>query len=81
MDATFPDLPDDIEALKAALVVELERRVLAEADAAVAQAKLSADQALIGIHSVSHAGQAASADAFGAVVQFHGNNSSSFCAG
>jgi hypothetical protein len=36
---------------------------------------------LIGIHSVSHAGQAASADAFGAVVQFHGNNSSSFCAG
>ncbi len=47
MDASFPDLPDDIEALKAALVVERERRVLAEADAAVAQARLSADQALI----------------------------------
>ena len=49
MDASFPDLPDDIEALKAALVVERERRVLAEADAAVAQARLSADQALIRI--------------------------------
>ena len=47
MDASFSDLPDDISALKAALVVERERRVLAEADAAVAQAKLSADQALI----------------------------------
>jgi transposase len=47
MDASFPDLPDDIEALKAALVAERERRVLAEADAAVAQARLSADQALI----------------------------------
>jgi hypothetical protein len=47
MDASFPDLPGDIEALKAALVGERERRVLAEADAAVAQARLSADQALI----------------------------------
>ena len=43
MDASFPDLPDDIAALKAALVVERERRVLAEAEAAIAQAKVSAD--------------------------------------
>jgi transposase len=47
MDAGLPDLPSDIDALKALLVVERERRVLAEADAAVAQARLSADQALI----------------------------------
>ncbi len=47
MDASFPDLPDDLETLKAALVVERERRVLAEADAAIEQAWVSADQALI----------------------------------
>lgn len=40
-------LPDDIEALKAALVVERERRLMAEAEAAVAKAKMSDDAALI----------------------------------
>lgn len=40
MDANFHDLPDDLEALKAALVAERGRRILAEAD-------LSAGQALI----------------------------------
>ena len=40
-------LPDDVEALKAALVVERGRRIVAETDAAVAKAKASDDQALI----------------------------------
>jgi transposase len=47
MDAGFPNLPDDIDALRALLVAERDRRIVAEADAAVAQARLSADQALI----------------------------------
>jgi transposase len=40
-------LPDDVEALKAALVVERGRRIVAETEAAVAKAKASDDQALI----------------------------------
>jgi transposase len=47
MDAGFPDLPDDIEALRAALIAERDRRIFAEADAAAAKAKLSAEEALI----------------------------------
>ena len=54
MDAGRHNLPDDIEALKAALAAERDRRIVAEADAAVAKAdaavakaKLSDDQALI----------------------------------
>jgi transposase len=47
MDAGRHNLPNDIEALKAALVAERDRRIIAEADAAVAKAKLSDDQALI----------------------------------
>ena len=43
-----PDLlPDDIDALKAALVAERAERIAAQALAAAAQAKLSDDQALI----------------------------------
>ena len=40
-------LPDDIEALKAALVIERGRRIAAETDAAFAKARASDDQALI----------------------------------
>jgi transposase len=40
-------LPDDIEALKAALVIERGRRIVAETDAAFAKARASDDQALI----------------------------------
>lgn len=47
MDAGFPDLPDNIEALKVALAAERDRRILAEADAAAAKAELSVEQALI----------------------------------
>src|SRR5476651_324879 len=47
MDAGRHNLPNDIEALKAALVAERDRRIIAEADAAVAKAKVSDDQALI----------------------------------
>ena len=47
MDANFHNLPDDIEALKAALVAERDRRIFAEADAAAAKATLSIEQALI----------------------------------
>jgi transposase len=47
MDAGRHNLPNDIEALKAALVAERDRRIIAEADAAVAKARLSDDQALI----------------------------------
>jgi transposase len=47
MDAGRHNLPNDIEALKAALVAERDGRIIAEADAAVAKAKLSDDQALI----------------------------------
>ncbi len=47
MAAQEQPLPDDIEALKAALIVERERRLQAEADAAAAKAKASDDEALI----------------------------------
>ena len=54
MDAGRHNLPNDIEALKAALAAERDRRIVAEADAAVAKAdaavakaKVSDDQALI----------------------------------
>jgi hypothetical protein len=47
MGAGLHDLPDDIEALKAALIVERDRRIVAEADAAAAKAKASDDRALI----------------------------------
>ena len=40
-------LPDDIEALKAALVIERGKRIAAETDAAFAKARASDDQALI----------------------------------
>jgi transposase len=47
VDTDRDSLPNDIGALKAALVAERDRRIVAEADAAIAQAKLSDDQALI----------------------------------
>ena len=47
MDADFDSLPDDIEALKAALAAERGKRILAEADAAAAKATSAAEQVLI----------------------------------
>jgi transposase len=47
MNSQTPAVPDDVEALKAALVVERERRLAAEAGAAAAKARLSDDEALI----------------------------------
>src|ERR1700726_3576533 len=47
MDSRIGALPDDIEALKAALVVEAARAVHVEAELAVARAKAADDQALI----------------------------------
>ena len=47
MGAGHHGLPDDIEALKAALMAERHRRIVAEADAAAAKAKASDDRALI----------------------------------
>ena len=47
MNAGLPDLPDDVDALRALLVAERGRRIAAEANATAAQAKLSADQELI----------------------------------
>jgi hypothetical protein len=47
MDGDLSDIPDDLEALKAALVAERGRRITAEADAAAAQAKVSSAEALI----------------------------------
>ena len=47
MDADLAALPDDIEALKAALVAERARAFEAEADAAAARAELSSNAALI----------------------------------
>src|SRR6202166_1986842 len=47
MDSRIGALPDDIEALKAALVAEAARAAHAEAELAVARAKASDDQALI----------------------------------
>ena len=40
-------IPDDIDALKAALIAERAKRIAAQALAAAVQAKLSEDQALI----------------------------------
>lgn len=40
-------IPDDVEALKAALLAERRRRIVAEADAAAAKAKVSGAEALI----------------------------------
>src|SRR5580658_3715079 len=47
MDSRIGALPDDIEALKAALVVEAARAVHVEAELVVARAKAADDQALI----------------------------------
>jgi transposase len=47
MDSGLGALPDDIEALKAALIAEAARAAHAEAELAVARAKASDDQALI----------------------------------
>src|SRR5271168_3898804 len=47
MDSGLGALPDDIEALKAALIAETARAAHAEAELAVARAKASDDQALI----------------------------------
>ena len=47
MGAGLHELPDDVEALKAALIAERDRRIVAEADAASAKAKASDDRALI----------------------------------
>jgi hypothetical protein len=44
---TVDDLPEDIAALQAALIVERERAAQVEAELAVAKAKTSDDQALI----------------------------------
>src|ERR1700730_6481420 len=47
MDSRIGALPDDIEALKAALVVEAARAAHVEAELVVARAKAADDQALI----------------------------------
>ena len=47
MEGRLEPLPDDVEALKAALVVERGRRIVAETEAAFAKARASDDQALI----------------------------------
>jgi len=47
MDSGLSALPDDIEALKVALIAEATRAAHAEAELAVARAKASDDQALI----------------------------------
>src|SRR6476660_2776383 len=47
MEGPHEPLPDDIEALKTALVIERGRRIVAETDAAFAKARASDDQALI----------------------------------
>src|SRR6202047_4966300 len=47
MEGRLESLPDNIEALKAALVIERGRRIVAETDAAFAKARASDDQALI----------------------------------
>jgi transposase len=47
MGAGLQELPDDVEALKAALIAERDKRIVAEADAASAKAKASDDRALI----------------------------------
>ena len=47
MEGGLEPLPEDVEALKAALVVERGRRIVAETEAAFAKARASDDQALI----------------------------------
>ena len=47
MTTKVDDLPDDIAALQAALIVERERAARVEAELAVAKAKATDDQALI----------------------------------
>ena len=47
MAATREDLPENIDALKAVLLVERARAVRVEAELAVAKAKASDDDALI----------------------------------
>src|SRR5665213_2652134 len=47
MGDSLESLPNDVDALKAALVAERGRRIVAEADAAFAKARASDDQALI----------------------------------
>src|ERR1700678_4531524 len=47
MEGGLEPLPEDVEALKAALVVERGRRIVAETEAAYAKARASDDQALI----------------------------------
>src|ERR1700704_4312453 len=47
MKATFEAVPDDIDALKAALIAERDRATGVEAELAVAKAKASDDQAVI----------------------------------
>jgi transposase len=47
MKATFEAVPDDIDALKAALIAERDRAAGVEAELAVAKAKASDDQAVI----------------------------------
>lgn len=47
MGDSLESLPNDIDALKAALVAERGRRIVAETDAALAKARASDDQALI----------------------------------
>lgn len=47
MTDDLQDIPDDLEALKAALIAERGRRIVAEADAASAKAKVSSAEALI----------------------------------
>ena len=47
MGDSLESLPNDVGALKAALVAERGRRIVAETDAAFAKARASDDQALI----------------------------------
>src|SRR5271168_5610079 len=47
MGDSLESLPNDVDALKAALVAERGRRIVAETDAAFAKARASDDQALI----------------------------------
>ena len=52
MDSRLGALPDDVEALKAALVAEAARATHAEAELAVAKAKAAYDQALANVEKV-----------------------------
>ena len=48
MTGDLQDIPEDLEVLKAALITERGRRIVAEADAASAKAKVSSAEALMG---------------------------------